>query len=84
MIHNANGFSQLGVREEPINKNIQNPPASTGVGLNPGRMEDLGSEITAEEAPEWAIRGGVDIMLVARGDLADGKCRWTVGEESAV
>ena len=47
-------------------------------------MEDLGSEIAAEEAPEWAVRGGVDAVLVAGEDF-DQRRNWrAVGEESAV
>lgn len=47
-------------------------------------MEDLGSEIAAEETPEWAVRGGADVVLVGSDDLAQGRCRWTVGEEGTV
>ena len=47
-------------------------------------MEDLGSEIAAEEAPEWAIRGRADVVLIAGDDIADRKGGWTVGEESTV
>ena len=60
------------MREKAIKKNIQNPLTSTSVGFDSGRMEDLGSEIAAEETPEWTVRGGVDVVLVAGGDFGDG------------
>lgn len=72
------------MRNKSIKKNIQNPLASSIIGLNPRRMKDLESEIATEEAPEWAVRGGADVVLVAGDDLAHGWSRWTVGEESTV
>lgn len=84
MIDDGNGGSRFRVRKKPIEKNIQNPFASTAIGSDTGRMEDLGSEIPAEEAPEWAVSGGADIVLIAGDDFADCKRRWTVGEEGAV
>ena len=60
------------MRVEAIEKNIQNPLASFSVGTDTGRMKDFGSEIAAEEAPEWAVRSAVDVVLVARDDLGHG------------
>uniref|UniRef100_A0A2N9HD58 Uncharacterized protein n=1 Tax=Fagus sylvatica TaxID=28930 RepID=A0A2N9HD58_FAGSY len=34
-------------------------------------MEDLRDEIAAKEAPRGAVEGGVDVVLVARDELAD-------------
>lgn len=84
MINNADGISRLRVRNKSINKNIQNPLTSTAVGFDTRRMEDLGSKITAEETPEWAVRSGVDVVLVTGSNLGDGWSRRTVGEESAI
>lgn len=47
-------------------------------------MEDLGSEVSAEEAPGGAVRGGADAMLVAVEDFGCGKSLWAVGGDSAV
>ena len=57
------------MREKTIKKNTQNPLASMAVGSNTGRMKNLGSKIAAEEAPEWAVGGGVDTVLVACEDF---------------
>lgn len=84
MIHNINRVSKFRVREKAIQKNIQNPLASRGIRAKTGRMEDLGSDIAAEESPEWAVRGGVDAVLVAGEDFGQGRRRWAVGEERAV
>lgn len=36
-----------------------------GEGFDSGRVEDLGSEVAAEEAPRGAVGGGADIVLVS-------------------
>lgn len=84
MIHDTDEASRFRVRKKAIKKNIQNPLTSATVGFNPRRMEDLGGEIPAEEAPERAVRSSIDVVLVAGGDFADRKRRWTIGEEGAV
>ena len=72
------------MRLKATEKNIQNPLASLAVESDTRRMEDVGSEIATEEAPEWTVRGRANVVLVGRDDLAQGRCRRTVGEESAV
>lgn len=72
------------MREKAIKKNVQNPLARTGVGLDTGRMEDLGSKIAAEEAPEWAVRSRGEVVMVGGDDVAHGEGRWAVSEESGV
>ena len=47
-------------------------------------MKDLRDEIAAKEAPRGAVEGGVDVVLVARDELADEGGGWAVGKDGTV
>ena len=47
-------------------------------------MEDLGSDVAAEEALGWAVPGGAAVVLVAVEDFSGGESGRAVGEYGAV
>lgn len=71
------------MRLEIVEEDVEGASASGGEELDAGRMEDLGEEVAAEVAPEWAIRGGADPELVA-GEEVVGEDGRAVGEDSAL
>ena len=48
------------------------------------RVEDLGGEVAAEDAPGWAVEGGADVMLITGENFGDGESFRAVGESGAV
>jgi hypothetical protein len=72
------------VRYKAAHKNVQDPLARTRVGLDARRVEDLGGEVAAEDAPRGAVGGRADVVLVAGDDLTDGEGWGAVGEYGAV
>jgi hypothetical protein len=54
------------------------------VGLDTRRVEDLGGEVAAEDAPRRAVERGANVVLVAIKDLGGERGRWTVGEYGAI
>lgn len=72
------------MRFEAVNKNIENPFASVGIGFDTRRVEDFRGEVTAEKPPSWSIGGRADIVLITGNYFADSKGRRTVGESSSV
>ncbi|KAK3015742.1 hypothetical protein RJ639_007869 [Escallonia herrerae] len=82
VIHHPYGL--IRTEEEAVDEYMEDPAAGMGVGLDPGRMEDLGGEVTAEEAPGGAVGGGADVALVAVEDSGGGGGPGTVGEDGAV
>ncbi|KAK3042466.1 hypothetical protein RJ639_000190 [Escallonia herrerae] len=82
VIHHPYGL--IRTEEEAVDEYMEDPAAGLGVGLDPRRMEDLGGEVAAEEAPGGAVGGGAYVALVAVKDPVGGRGPRTVGEDGAV
>lgn len=72
------------VRYKAVDKDVQDPLARARVGLDARRVEDLGGEVAAEDAPRGAVERGADAMLVAGDDLIDEAGWGPVSEYGAV
>lgn len=55
-----------------------------GIRLYPGRVENLGGEVAAEEPPRGAVRSRADITLITRHNSTGGRGFGSVGEDGAV
>ncbi|PKI63651.1 hypothetical protein CRG98_015969 [Punica granatum] len=58
---------------EPVQQDVQDPPACSGIGPDAGRVQDLRGQVAAEDPPRGAVEGGADVVLVAAQDLDDGQ-----------
>lgn len=56
--------SGFGLRFEAIDEDVQDPLAGRSVRLDSRWVEDFRGDVTAEETPCGAVRGGADVMLV--------------------
>ena len=54
----------LKLGSEKVDENVKNPFKGLVIGFDAGRVEDLGGEVAAEEAPCGLVDGGVDVLLV--------------------
>ena len=84
MIHYSDGDKSVGVASKPRDQNLQHPLPCVGVASHPGRVENLGREIAAEETPGRAIGARIDVSLVTAHDSTGRKRRRTVGENGSV
>lgn len=73
-----------GVRFKAVHKDVQDPLARSSVGLESRRVEDLGGEVAAEDAPRGAVESGADVVLVAVKDLGGEEGGGAVGKYGAV
>lgn len=69
---------------EAVKENRQDPLAGGRVGLDSGGVEDLRCQVTAEEAPSWAVCGRAYYVLVAADDFSRSAGLGAVGEDGAV
>ncbi|GFS29734.1 cytochrome P450, family 89, subfamily A, polypeptide 3 [Actinidia rufa] len=86
MIHHPHPWatSAGGLDKKAIDEDAQHPASGARVRFDPRGMEDLGGEVTAEDAPHGAICGGINVVLVAVYDLASRQVLWAVREYSTV
>ncbi|KAH7853737.1 hypothetical protein Vadar_006111 [Vaccinium darrowii] len=84
MIHQPNPLRLRLGPNEAFKENRQDPLAGGGVGLDAGGVEDLRCQVTAEEAPSWAVCGRTDVVLVAAEDFVSTEGLGPVGEDGAV
>ncbi|PKI37755.1 hypothetical protein CRG98_041872, partial [Punica granatum] len=45
---------------EPVQQDVQDPPACSGIGPDAGWVQDLRGQVAAEDPPRGAVEGGAD------------------------
>lgn len=84
MVNHLDRIVGFRFRFEAIDEHIQNPFTDTRKGFDPGRVKNLGGEITAEDAPRGTVEGGANVMLITVHDLSGGEGVGAVREDDAV
>ena len=84
MIHHSDRDKSVGVASKPRDQNLQHPLSCVGVASHPGRVENLGHEVAAEETPGRAIGARTDVSLVTIHDSTGRTRLRTVGENGSV